>query len=392
MPAMLSGSKKHPKVAVILDVTLVSGRNSLLGIGEYVRRHGPWAIYLDRYGWRYSSPNSLQGWRGDGIIARVANKRMALALKETGLPVVDLLGLVPEVQFPLLHIDNAAASRLAAEHLLGKGLRRFAFCGIKGLYWSRIRQAAFAEAVQAAGHACEVFEIPRDIRNTKTWERAETSLAEWLRGLPKPIGIMVCNDPTGQLVLEACRRGGFMVPEKVSVIGVDNDETICMLTDPPLSSVTTNHDHVGFEAAALLDRLMAGADPPEKTVLVPPQGVAARASTDALAIEDAEMAEIVRFVREHACDGIDINDVVRFSGLSRSTLLRNSRKALGRTLHEEINRVRLRRACELLAETDISIDSITKNCGFRHRQYLGKVFMAEHGETLLEYRKRSRHL
>ena len=378
------------KVAVILDATLASGRNSLRGIGQYVREHGPWSIYLETHGLEARRAKCLQGWEGDGIIARVSNRRIAAAIKQTGLPVVDVLGLVPEAKFPLLHVDNAACSRLAAEHLLELGLRRFGFCGLQDVYWSHIRRDAFQQAIRDAGCECDVFHVPREIRGARSWEKVGGRLTRWVRDLPKPIGVMACNDPTALLVLESCRQGGVVVPEEVAVIGVDDDEALCMVADPPLSSVTTNHDHVGYEAASLLERLMSGHRPPKSSTLVAPRGVATRASTDVSAIGDPEMVSIMKFIREHACDGLNLNDVVEFSGLSRSTLMRKSRSVLGRTLYEEITRLRLKHVRQLLAEANLSIEAVSHISGFKHRQYLGKVFKAQCGETLAQYRNRFR--
>ncbi|MBN2294401.1 MAG: DNA-binding transcriptional regulator [Pirellulales bacterium] len=389
----LKRSRQHHhrlKVALIVETSLASGRDVLRGIGDYVRQQGPWSIYHEPRGLEDPVPKWLQGWGGDGIIARVQNKNIATAVQVTGLPVVDVLGLVPESNLPLVHVDDAAIARLAAEHLLERGFRYFGFCAVTGAHWSNRRRDHFQQVVQDAGYACNVCHLPPNIRGRRTWEKLENQLTKWVAELPKPVGLMACNDPRGQLLLEACRRGEVSVPEEAAVIGVDNDEPLCMISDPPLSSVIPNHNRVGFEAAALLDRLMSGGKRPETTVYVPPLRIATRMSTDVSAIDDAEMAPIVRFVRERACDGINVHDVVQFSGLSRSTLLRKTQKILGRTLHAEIVRVRLRRASELLTETDLSIESITEKSGFSHRQYLGKVFKAEFGETLAEFRKRFR--
>jgi LacI family transcriptional regulator len=200
---------------------------------------------------------------------------------------------------------------------------------------------------------------------------------------------MVCNDPRGQLVLEAARRAGAAVPEQLAVIGVDNDEPVCEISDPPLSSVIPDHGQVGYEGAALLDRLFLGKTAPEAPVFIPPAGLVTRLSTDVLAIDDPQVATAVRFIREHACDGISIEDVVEHLPLSRSTLQRRFRKALGRTIHDEILRIRLRRVQELLTDTDLPLESVADKAGFVHRQYLGEIFKRKTGDTLAEYRARS---
>ncbi len=377
-----------PKVALIVDTSLASGRDVLRGIGDYVRQQGPWSIYHEPRGLEDPVPKWLQGWDGDGIIARIQNDRMAHTVKETGIPIVDVLGLATEARFPLVHADDEGIAQQAAEHLLQRGFRNFAYCGIRHAPWSNRRRDVFTKTISLAGYECSVYHLPTSIRSGRNWEKVEKSFTKWIVELPKPVGIMACNDPRGQLLLEACRRGRVSVPEEAAVIGVDNDEPLCMISDPPLSSVMPNHERVGFEAAALLNRMMAGDDPPGETLFIPPLRVVTRMSTDVSAIEDPEVASVVRFVREHACEGIDLHDIVEYSGFSRSTLLRKTKKVLGRSLHEEIIRVRLQRVHYLLTETNLSIESITHKSGFNHRQYMGKVFKAEYGETLAEYRKR----
>lgn len=375
---------------MIVETSLASGRDILRGIARYVREHGPWSVYHEPRALEEAVPRWLHDWNGDGIIARIQNKRIAGAVASTGLPVVDVLGLVPSAGEPLVHVDDQAIARMAAEHLLERGFRHFGFCAVSGAPWSDARRDAFQRSVARAGHECSVYRLPPDTRGQRTWEEQEQRLTGWVRSLPKPVGIMVCNDPRGQLVLEACRRARVAVPEEAAVIGVDNDEPLCEIADPPLSSVIPDHRRVGYEGAALLDRLMAGAAPPEGPVYVPPVGLVTRRSTDVLAIDDADVAAAVRFIREHACDGIGTGDVLRRVSLSRSTLQRRFRNVLGRSIHDEILRVRLRRVQELLAQSDLPINVVSAKAGFAHRQYLGNVFKAKLGQTLAAFRKRLR--
>lgn len=377
-----------PRVALIIDTSLASGRDVLRGIGDYVRQHGPWSIVHEPRGLEDPAPKWLQRLNCNGIIARVQNKQIACAVTQSGLPVVDVLGLVPEAGLPLVHVDDKAVARLAAEHLFERGFRHFAYFGIKNVPWSQKRHDAFQAAIKDAGYKCDAFCFSAATDWSRNWEKKESRLARWLLKLPKPVGIMACNDPRGRFLLEVCRRMEIRVPETAAVVGVDNDEPFCMIADPPLSSVVPNHGSVGFEAAALLAKMMSGEVPPKEPIFIMPQGIVTRASSDVSAIEDPEVASLVRYVRDNACKGIDMHDVVRFSGLSRSTLSRKTHKVLGRSLYDEIMRVRLNLVCELLSETNLSIEDITNKSGFNHRQYLGKVFKAKFGETLVEYRKR----
>lgn len=381
---------RRPRVALIVETSLASGRDILRGIARYLRAHGPWSVYHEPRALEESVPPWLNQWRGDGIIARIQNRPIADAVVGTGLPVVDVLGLVPGLPVPLVHVDDRAVARLGADHLLERGFRHFGFCAVEGANWSDARQAGFEAIVNQAGCECSICRLPPDTRGLANWEAQQDLLTDWVRSLPRPVGVMVCNDPRGQLVLEAARRAGAAVPEQMAVIGVDNDEPLCEISYPPLSSVQPDHVRVGYEGAALLDRMMRGETAPQTPVYVPPAGLVTRLSTDVLAIDDPLVATAVRFIREYACDGIGIDDIVAHLPLSRSTLQRRFRRVLGRSVHDEILRIRLRRVQELLVDTELPLESVADKAGFAHRQYLGEVFKARTGYTLAQYRARSR--
>ena len=287
----------------------------------------------------------------------------------------------------MVHVDDVGLARRAAEHLLERGFRRFAYCGLEDVNWSLERERAFVSITAQAGGACAVYHLPSLDRTDQSWEAEQERLARWIVGLPKPSGVMVCHDPRGQRVLEACRRAGVAVPEEVAVIGVDNDEPVCEVSDPPLSSVVPDFHGIGYQAARLLDRLMQGEAPPPGPVFLAPQGVAARQSTDVLAIDDRDVAEAVRFIRQHACESLGVDDVADHVSLSRSVLKRRFRKFLGRSVHDEIVRLRIKRAEDLLAQTDMPISLIAEKTGFHHQEYLGVVFKARTGRTPARFRR-----
>jgi LacI family transcriptional regulator len=215
-------------------------------------------------------------------------------------------------------------------------------------------------------------------------------VAQWIQSLPKPIGLMACNDIRGQQVLNACRAVGVAVPDDVAVIGIDNDEVLCELSSPPLSSVVANTERIGYEAAALLDRMMKGGKAPKHPIVIGPLGIVTRRSTDVLAIEDRHIAAAVRFIRERACDGVDVGDLLQAVPLSRSTLERRFYKVLNRSPKEEILRVRMNRAKQLLAETDFPLSWIAEKIGLEHTEYLSVIFKKRTGMTPAGFRAKSR--
>ena len=220
------------------------------------------------------------------------------------------------------------------------------------------------------------------------WQTQQIDLIAWLQQLPKPVGIMACNDVRGQHVLDACRQADIAVPEEVAVVGVDNDPVICDYCGPPLSSVIPDSRRVGYEAARMLDSIMAGNCPTHRVTMIPPLDIAVRQSSDVLAVDDPDIAAAMRFIREHACQGMTIDDLLKAIPLSRSQLERKFRKHFGRSPQVEVRLVQLKRARQLLAQTDLSLDQVASRVGFAHSEYFSVVFKRHLGETPGQYRRR----
>ena len=382
--------RSRPHVALLVETSLGSGRDILRGLARGVREFGPWALYHEPRSLEELVPHWLRDWDGDGIIARIQNEAIAQAVRANRLPTVDVLGVVADAGFPLVHVDDAAIARAAAEHLLERGFRHFGYFGIGGENWSERRRDEFNVTVKAADGSLAVYEMPRHALAETSWESVENDLAAWVARLPKPAGVMVCSDQRGAQFLEACRRADVSVPDEVAVIGVDDDEPLCEVCNPPLTSVNPAHHRVGYEAARLLARLMAGKAAPREPVFTQPAGVTTRLSTEVLAIEDRALSAALRLIREHCCDGIDVAAIARHTGLSRSVLQRKFRATLKRSVHQEILQARLKRAMDLLAASDLPLADVAERTGFKHQEYLGAVFKARTGQTPAEYRRQRR--
>jgi LacI family transcriptional regulator len=374
-------------VAILIETSNAYARGLLQGVVHYIREHRPWSFHLMEQGRGDDPPPWLAGWDGDGIIARIETPRIARAVVRTGLPAVDLSAarLVPAL--PWVETNDEEIARLAADHLLERGFTRFAFCGDARFNWSVWRETQFVARLRAAGHDCVCYR-PTALAGDVAAEAG--NLARWLRELPKPVGLMACYDIRGQQVLDACRSAGLAVPDEVAVIGVDNDTLLCELASPPLSSVIPNAHGAGYAAAALLDRLMAGKRVAATAHLIAPLGLAERQSTDVLAVDDREVARAVRFIREHACEGINVGDVLRTVPLSRRVLEQRFQRLLGHTPREEILHVRLNRVKQLLAETDLPLYLVAERTGFEHVEYLSVLFKRETGKTPSAFRAGAR--
>jgi LacI family transcriptional regulator len=354
-----------------------------------VQENGPWTVYIEQRSLTDRAPPWLKTWDGDGIISRLAPLQTR-ELRARGIPAVDLNDQGPGSCRADIRSDHQAEGALAAEHLLERGFTSFACFGYPQFAWSRECEQGFTDRLKAAGHPCWNYREAQRVswgHQQSSWEAEVEGVAGWIQALPKPLGLMACNDFRGIQALDACRRAGIAVPEVVAVIGVDNEELVCKLAYPPLSSVVPNARSIGYEAAALLDRLMRGKPEPTTPLIIPPVEVITRLSTDVSAIADPEIAAAMRFIREHACEGIGVDDVLSQVPVSRSVLQRRFRSLLGRSIHGMIAAIRLQRAKQLLVETAMPLSVIAKRTGFSHVEYLCAAFRQATGLPPGTYRR-----
>jgi LacI family transcriptional regulator len=324
----------------------------------------------------------------EGIIARIATRAMARAIEASGVPAVNV-GSQMFDPIPTVRLDDEAVGRIAAEHLLGEDLRHFAYCGVPWIWYSMVREDAFRRTIAAAGRACEVYNgVPHF--DAATANDTEPKLDEWLRSLPKPIGLMASDDPRARQVCDACKRLGLRVPDDVAIVGAGNDPLVCDVNDPPLSSVALAAERVGFEAARLLEQQMTGGAAPAQPRVIPPVGMVARFSTHVDSAGDADIAHAVRFIRESAKDGIAVEDVLNAVAVSRRTLEIRFRRVLGRSPAEEIRRVRIDRAKRLLIETDAGMEGVARGAGFSSANQFSETFRRETGVSPSQFRRQFR--
>ena len=382
--------RKHspPHVALLIETSRAYGRGLLRGIARYLHEHGPWSIFFRPQGLD-APPPWLRDWRGQGILARIGDRRMARTLLATGLPLVDLRNAVAGLGLPGIGPDNRAVAQLAFEHFCASGIHSFAFCnGPRGENrFLDLRGDAFAAAAEAAGAACHRFEPPPGAAASASWERRQSQLARWLKSLPKPVGVLACNDDLGQQVLDACLRAGLAVPDEVAVVGVDNDEHLCGLSNPPLSSIDVYPEGIGYAAAAMLDRWMQGMKPAATITELPPQGMVVRQSSDVVGVADPLVAAAARLVRERACQGLSVGEMAARLDVSQSTLERRFAAILGRTPKQEILRVQIAAASRLLAAGDLPVAAVAGRTGFRSAAYFSEVFHRSTSVTPSQYRR-----
>ncbi len=379
--------KKIPKILVLVEASREFSRGILSGLALYSQIQGPW-MFVTRppFYVKDTVDSTVISWIDtlsiDGIIlqARFLSKR----IRQSGLPLIALDTSTSLKGIPRILSNDQRIGQMAAEHLMECGFAHFAFCGFDHLAWSQLRCDGYRHAVEEAGHPCYVYQqSQQDI--LKSWTHEYFAIIDWLEGLPKPIGLMACNDDRGRYILEACKVAGYAIPEEIAVVGADNDQLECVLTAPPLSSVSLNLEKAGYQTAEAMNRLLQG----KKTgdIMVDPTCVVHRQSTDIVAVGDTEVAAALRFIREHADEYIQVNDVIQALCVSRRTLYAKFRKILGRSVHNEIVRVRLARITSLLTDTTLSISRIAKLMNFSGSDKLYRFFVRETGKTPTEFRK-----
>ena len=385
--------RNRKNVALLIESSRSYGRSLLRGVAQFSRTQGNWSLLHEEMTIDADLPSWLIEADADGVIARL-DDHIIKPLRRLKIPIVDVRCRRNYPGIPQVETDDRAVARLVFEHLWQRGFRRFAFCGYQGAHYSENRLNAFRDMVSAENCPLAVYETKGASNATLTSiERSGVvdvkPLSQWLSGLQPPTGLFVCNDIRGQQALNACRKLGISVPDDLGVIGVDDDDAICPLSDPPLSSVKPNADRIGYRAAETLAELMNGKPTKPQIEYIPPTGIAQRLSTRVIAVEDREVARACRFIRENACNGIDVGDVTRRTALSRRQLERRFRDALGQTPREEITAVQVARVKQLLAETNMSLEQLAPLAGYDYKESLSAVFKRETGQTPGQYRRQS---
>jgi LacI family transcriptional regulator len=384
--------RRMRRVALIYDARAPYDLKVISGIARYVQEGAEFNIYIEEDVLKSQKLPDLRSWHGDGILADFDDPGVAAAVSRARLPVVGFgggFGWYPRrSRIPYFFSNQAAVADMAANHLLERGFQHFAYCGLipsPTNRWSEERCRGFAKRLKMRGFACHIYRGVH--KTTRQWNSMLASLGSWLRSLPKPIGLMAANDIRARHVLEACHTYDLRVPEEVAVVGVDNDELLCQLSTPQLTSVEQDAKRLGYEAIALLDRMMRGEKVQQRYFLIDPVGVVTRRSTDILAIEDRLVAKAMTVIQSGAYEGITVRDVVSSLAISRSALETRFKAAMGHTVHSAIRKAQLQQARRMVVETNIAMKEIAAATGFKSVQHMTTLFGKAFGQTPAKCRK-----
>lgn len=380
--------RKHRKVLLLLERSRQYGRGLMRGVLNYSALNGPW-----QFAWHepfYLQPPRRSGGvepsvpHVDGIIMREQHDNTPYL--NAGVPVI-FAGCLKKTDPDICRIEthDAAIVRLAAEHLLGRGLTRFAYFGYDTMYWSEERKKSFCAVTEQHGCSCAIFRQGTTQRQ-RQWSHEQQLAAEWLRSLPKPVGLLACNDDRASQAIDACRLANVNVPDEVAIVGIDNDEFVCESALPPLSSVSLSLELAGYHAAAVLDAMMGGQFNSPQQIFVEPTHVVSRHSSEILSISDPVVRDAVRFIREHSRRPLQVDDVLQHVAVSRRGLYGRFKSVLACSIHEYIKQVRIEQIQKLLLETDWPISHIARVMGFSSPDHIAAYFRSKTGINPHKYR------
>lgn len=377
--------RQKKRILTLIESSTGYGRGILRGLAQYARERNDWEISIQPRGMADPIP-SLRRGRGDGVISRLSDRRAMEAVASLGCPSVELLF---DDRVPVFSDDDAVAA-LAIDFFTRLGFEQVGFFSFGDCFWVRHRRESFRAECHRRGMNADFFEpsgVTRDRRPEPLWTEAhEKPLDDWLDHLHKPTAILCANDHQAIWLLNACRRRQIAIPDDIAILGVNNDEHLCEIVAPSLSSVDLDAERIGYEAAHLLDLKMSGLAMDDYPKRIPPKRLVERDSTDAFPADDFDFVRAVRYLREFATAGIRVTDVLAEGNLTGKTLQRWFKKRFGHTPEREMILVRLRKATELLESTTLSLRTIAERSGFSSERYFAQVFRREKGISPNRYR------
>lgn len=379
-------------IGLLVDASRAYGRGIYRGVANFADTNKNWIVLAHERPELDDLPDWLKKTRVDALIAYIPNRKLHGKIRALGVPVVDVHGRFPHPSIPVIESDDQAIVRHAVEFFLNSGFHNLAYCGYPSVFFSDQRQEAFRlqtlKLKEVHIYAPSKHQtVGEDLyRFEKGISAPDAEFSAWLRALPKPVAILACNDIRGQQVINACREAEIRLPEEVAVLGVDDDQIICRLCRPTLSSIEPDVEQIGWLAARLIADQLAGKSVATR-YLVPPRQVVQRHSTDTVGSDHPLVVQAARLIRDQNHNKASVEQICQVTGVSRSTLDKLFLAHLGRTVAEEITRVHLQRAKDLLRNTDLSLAGIARRCGFASATYLCRFFKRSTGQTPIAFRK-----
>jgi LacI family transcriptional regulator len=366
---MLSGTGK--RVAVLVETDDSWGREVVESIARFGHENH-WSLLLsprdDQHRLRLPAR-----WNGDGAIVSLRDHALCRHVKAAGVPAVDVAIQQPEERWcGRVATDDDARAAMAFEHFQSRHFENFACYSPPIGRYSHDRALAFQRVASRAGDRCDIFTATKNKQGG--WDGNQTAVAAWLKSLPKPLAVFAADPYPARQLIEICQLEGLRIPDDIAVLAGDTDDLLCNIASPRISSVELATHKIGRTACEMLKSIMDGGPVPQQPTLIPPLRVIARHSTEILAVEDRDLAQIVQYIRDRAAEGIRVSDILRAFPISRRSLEQRFRNILGRSPAEEIRRTRLQHARKLLVETDMSVAEIATASGVCSGAQLASAF------------------
>lgn len=385
--------KDLKKILVIMTNSREAPRNFMIGITKYAGLYADWIVVWEPA--LYRQPISMK------LPTLLKDEFSAIVMESVFYE--DVTDLIPQ-GYPLIlctHdkiiqgypnvINNwEKAGDMAAEYLLKRGFKSFAYCGFRNICWSAGRLAGYESRISQAGYKVVLTELEYMQRRDQQ-EEEQNILIEWVCDLPKPVAIMACNDDLAIAIIDACKIASISIPDEIAIIGVDDDKFFCSISHPTLSSIGHNDELAGFQTAELIDNLITGKEKiSDQRIIVNPTHITTRQSTDIIAVEDVYVSDALRFIQKNSNRPIQVDEVADAAKTSRRGLEKKFNEHLKSTIHNEIERNRCERVARLLLETNLSISQISIKLDFSEEQNLARSFKKVKNVSPSEFRKKNR--
>lgn len=383
------------RIALLFNANKVYDRQIIAGIGQYMKStRVEWDLFIEE-DFRCRTLGIHQ-WRGNGIIADFDDPAVAEALADMPIPVVAVGGSYADASqypphIPYVATDNAKLVRLAYDHLIAQGLQRFAFYGLPptpGNRWAQEREEAFRYMIDTDWLEGLIY------RGSPTsaggWGRVQEEMTEWVRSLPKPIGIIAVTDARARQLLQSCVMANLLVPEQIAIVGIDNDPIAQTLSRIALTSVIQGAEGMGHAAAQLLHKMLHGRVAPDTRIIVPPVGINVQASSLHQPMKSPYVMRAKHYIRQYACLGIKAEQVADYVGISRTLLEEHFKRELKQTVHQTILAHKLEIACSMLVDPGIPLTDVAVRSGFTSLQYMYAVFRREFDCTPRQFAEQTR--
>lgn len=382
-----------PKVILQIDTSRACGRGILLGVSKYCRLFSHWRLSQSMPLYFAASGQSQalclpEDWLADGFI--IGSGEIPEGIRRLGIPTIGIDIRQPIAGMPNIFGDAQAIADMALTHFMDHGFTQLAYCEFEGISWAVERGKYFTRHAKEKGLGIAKYEVKTSEGHFARDDEI-AAIATWLNGLPHPLGLLACNDDCAKLVSAACELEGIDVPKDVAILGVDDDELVCLPNSPPLSSIALDFETAGFEAARLLDKIIKGQEKSaSQRIILKPTHIKIRRSTDTFAVTDPEVQSALQYIANHSHESIIVPDVIEATTLSRRGLEYRFKAVLGRSINKVIRAKRAERISHMLLETDLTVSQIAYELGFTDIEHISRYFSSEKGISPSAFRKKYR--